>query len=96
VLGEGASALTVTVNPDEDSNITRHDEYQASDYATRIYRGYSNGALTGDGIVPFYLPISTTTLNSSEALSNEGYGILANSAGEGINVVVGIVENENY
>lgn len=96
VLGEGASALTVTVNPDEDSNITRHDEYQASDYATRIYRGYSNGALTGDGIVPFYLPISTTTLNSSEALSNEGYGILANSAGEGINVVVGIVDNENY
>ena len=96
VLGEGASAKTVIVNPGEDSNITRHDEYQASDYATRIYRGYSNGELKGNGIVPFYLPISTTTLNSSTALNNEGYGILANSAGEGINVVVGTIDNENY
>ena len=42
------------------------------------------------------LPISTTTLNSSAALNNEGYGILANDAGEGVNVVVGTVKTENY
>ena len=96
VLGEGSSAVTVTIPAGEDSNITRNDEYQASDFATRIYRGYSNGALKGNGIVPFYLPISTTTLNSSAALNNEGYGILANDAGEGVNVVVGTVKTENY
>ena len=96
VLGEGSSAVTVTIPAGEDSNITRNDEYQASDFATRIYRGYTNGALKGNGIVPFYLPISTTTLNSSAALNNEGYGILANDAGEGVNVVVGTVKTENY
>ena len=46
--------------------------------------------------VPFLLPISVTTLNSSDVLSNDGYGILNNDPGEGINAVVATIEKENY
>ena len=63
---------------------------------TRLYRGYSNGALTGSGNVPYLLPIGITTLNSSSVLSNDGYGILDGETGEGINAEVCTIINENY
>ncbi len=97
VLGTAPASVEFTVESGGQSNVTRKDAYQASDYATRIYRGYANGALTKDNkIVPFLLPISVTTLNSSTVLSNDGYGILANETGEGINYVVATIVKENY
>ena len=80
----------------KESGVTRTDSYQASDYATRLYRGYANGAIKGNGIVPFLLPISVTNLNASSVLSNDGYGILANETGEGINEKVTTIIKENY
>lgn len=95
-LGTGGGALKITVAAGEPSGVTQHDEYQLCDYATRLYRGYANGELRGSGIVPFLLPICTTTLNASSVLSNEGYGILANDPGEGVNVKVAYADKENY
>lgn len=96
VLGTAPADKTVTINIGEDSKITRTDKYQACDYATRIYRGYSNGALTGNGKVPYLLPIGTTTLSSSNVLTNEGYGLQDADMGEGINVIVTEIVKENY
>lgn len=96
VLGTAPSSVTITVEPGAESGVTRTDSYQASDYATRLYRGYANGALKGNGIVPFLLPISVTTLNASDVLSNDGYGILDNNTGEGINAEVAKIVKENY
>ena len=95
-LGTAPAAVTFTVEGDQESGVTRRDVYTASDYATRLYRGYANGALTGDGNVPFLLPISVTTLNASDVLSNDGYGILSNDTGEGINAEVATITKENY
>jgi|GEM_PF-77804 hypothetical protein len=96
VLGTAPAQVTFTVENGGESGVTRTDSYQASDYATRIYRGYANGALKGDGNVPFLLPISITNLNSSSVLSNDGYGILSNQTGEGVNAVVAVITKENY
>ncbi len=85
-----------TINKGDDSGVTRKDVYQASDYATRLYRGYSNGALTGSGIVPYLIPINITTLNASSVLTNDGYGFDATQMGEGVNVEVGTINTENY
>ena len=85
-----------TINKGEASGVTRKDVYQASDYATRLYRGYSNGALTGSGIVPYLIPINITTLNASSVLNNDGYGFDATNMGEGVNVEVGTINTENY
>ena len=85
-----------TINKGEPSGVTRKDVYQASDYATRLYRGYSNGDLKGSGIVPYLIPINITTLNASSVLNNDGYGFDATLMGEGVNVVVGTINTENY
>lgn len=96
VLGTAPSSVEFDVEKGGQSGVLRRDVYQASDYATRLYRGYANGALTGNGNVPFLLPISVTNLNSSAVLSNDGYGILDNDKGEGINAEVATIEKENY
>ena len=95
-LGTAPAQVVFTVESNQPSGVTRTDSYQASDYATRIYRGYANGALKGDGNVPFLLPISITNLNSSAVLNNDGYGILSNQTGEGVNAIVAVIQKENY
>ncbi len=95
-LGTAPASVTFTVEGGQQSGVTRKDVYAASDYATRLYRGYANGALKGDGNVPFLLPISVTTINASSVLSNDGYGILSNDTGEGVNVEVATITKENY
>jgi hypothetical protein len=86
----GASLLAAG----EPTGITRKDVYAASDYYTRLYRGYSNGALKGNGVVPYLLPINTTTISASSVLSNEGYGILDADMRDGVNVEVATIEND--
>lgn len=95
-LGTAPANRTVVISKGTPSGVTRVDSYQACDYATRLYRGYSNGALKGNGNVPFLLPIGTTTLTSSSALDNSGYGLMDAMMDEGINVIVGVIETENY
>ena len=68
--------------------------YAASDYFTRLYRGYSNGALKGNGIVPYVLPITTETLSASSVLNNDGYHILDTNMEDGVNVEVATIERE--
>ncbi len=95
-LGTAPSNMVFTVEKGAESGVTRTDVYKASDYATRLYRGYANGALKGNGNVPFLLPISVTTMNASSVLNNDGYGILNNDPGEGINAEVATITKENY
>ena len=85
-----------TINKGDASGITRIDVYTASDYATRLYRGYSDGALKGNGIVPYLVPINITTINASKVLNNDGYGFDATMMGEGKNAEVGTIYTENY
>lgn len=97
VLGTAPADKTVVINIGDNSNITRTDKYQFCDYATRIYRGYNNGAITVEGkTVPYLLPIGTTTLSSSNVLDNTGYGLQDADMGEGINVIVTEIVKENY
>ncbi len=96
VLGTAPSSVEFDVAADAESGVTRTDSYQASDYATRLYRGYANGAIKGNGIVPFLLPLNVTTVSASKVLSNDGYGILDNDPGEGINEKVATIVKENY
>ncbi|MDR2840640.1 MAG: RagB/SusD family nutrient uptake outer membrane protein [Paludibacter sp.] len=46
--------------------------YQSADYTVRSWRGYKDP--TGVAAVPYLLPIGVSTLSSSKALNNEGYG----------------------
>ncbi len=96
LLGTVPNAVEFDVASGAESGVTRTDSYQASDYATRLYRGYANGAIKGNGIVPFLLPISVENINASSVLSNDGYGILDNDPGEGINEKVIELTKENY
>ena len=96
VLGTAPNSVEFDVEKGGESGVTRTDVYQASDYATRLYRGYANGAIKGNGVVPFLLPVSITTMNASDVLSNDGYGILDNDPGEGINEKVATIVTENY
>jgi hypothetical protein len=84
----------VTVNNGDATGITRKDVYAASDYFTRLYRGYSNGALTGNGVVPYLLPITTETISTSSVLNNDGYHILDANMDDGVNVEVATIERE--
>ena len=96
-LGTAPNNITFTIiKGKEPSGVTRTDKYQASDYATRLYRGYSNGALKGNGIVPYILPIGITTLNASSVLNNDGYCFNSTQMGEGINVDVATIITENW
>ena len=93
-LGTAPNTTTVTVQAGEPTGIIRKDVYAASDYFTRLYRGYSNGALTGNGIVPYLLPITTETLSASNVLDNEGYHILDANMEKGVTVEVATIEKE--
>ena len=93
-LGTAPNTKEVIVAAGAVTGITRKDVYAASDYFTRLYRGYSNGALKGNGVVPYLLPINTTTISASSVLSNEGYGILEANMGDGVNVEVATIEKE--
>lgn len=95
-LGTAPNTISVTVADGSDTGITRKDVYAASDYFTRLYRGYSNGALTGNGIVPYLLPITTETLTASSVLDNEGYHIMDTNMEDGVNVEVATIIKENY
>ena len=96
VLGVEPSQVTVEIAAGAQSGITRYQKFQASDYATRLYRGYTGGALTGNGVVPYLIPINITTLNASKALNNDGYGFSATDMGEGVNVDIATIVKENY
>jgi hypothetical protein len=97
VLGVAPVTKEFTINEGDESGVTRVTTYYASDYATRLYRGYSDGALTSPTkSVPYLLPICITTLNSSSVLSNDGYGLNDSMMGEGNNVIVGVINQENY
>lgn len=95
-LGAAPNTKEVTVAAGEETGITRKDVYAASDYFTRLYRGYSNGALKGDGVVPYLLPITTETISASSVLNNDGYRILDGNTGDGVNVEVATIIKENY
>lgn len=94
-LGTAPNTKVVTVAAGESTGITRKDVYAASDYFTRLYRGYSNGALKGSGVVPYLLPITTETISASSVLNNDGYLILDCNMGDGVNVEVATIE-QNY
>ncbi len=93
-LGTAPNTKVVTVNSSDPTGITRKDVYAASDYFTRLYRGYSNGALKGNGVVPYVLPITTETLSASSVLNNDGYHILDTNMEDGVNVEVATIERE--
>ena len=93
-LGTAPNTITVTVPAGDPTGIVRKDVYAASDYYTRLYRGYSNGALTGNGIVPYLLPITTETLSASNVLDNEGYHIMDANMEKGANVEVATIVKE--
>lgn len=95
-LGTAPNTVTVTVAAGEETGITRKDVYTASDYFTRLYRGYSNGALKGNGVAPYLLPITTETLSASSVLNNDGYHIMDANMEDGINVEVATILKENY
>jgi hypothetical protein len=95
-LGTAPNTTTVTVAAGELPGITRKDVYAASDYFTRLYRGYSNGALKGDGVVPYLLPITTETISASSVLNNDGYHILNANMEKGVNVEVATILKEDY
>jgi hypothetical protein len=93
-LGTAPNTTTVTVNAGDPTGITRKDVYAASDYYTRLYRGYSNGALTGNGVAPYLLPITTETLSASSVLNNDGYHIMDANMEDGVNVEVATIERD--
>lgn len=95
-LGTEPNQVVVNIEAGAPSGVTRSQKYLACDYATRLYRGYTGGALTGNGVVPYLIPINITTLNASDALSNDGYGFAATDMGEGVNVEIATIVKENY
>jgi len=95
-LGTAPNDKAVTVAADAPTGITRKDIYQAGNYNTMLYRGYSDGALTGSGVAPYLIPINITTLNASAVLNNDGYCFANTLMGEGVNVVVATIVTENY
>ncbi len=84
----------ITVSDGEATGIVRKDVYAASDYFTRLYRGYSNGALTGSGVVPYLIPINTETISASSVLNNEGYLILDSKMEKGTNVEIATITKD--
>ena len=93
-LGAAPNTITVTVAAGNPTGITRKDVYSASDYYTRLYRGYSNGALKGNGVVPYLLPITTETISASSVLNNDGYHILDCFMEKGTNVEIATIEQD--
>ena len=84
----GNGTATVTATTGEYPGITKKVLYSASDFATRLYRGYTGGTGTGygTGVVPYLLPIGTTTLSASSVLNNDGYGFSSTYTGDDVNV----------
>lgn len=97
-LGVDPETVVVEVPDGDYPGITRHRKFMASDYATRLYRGYINdGTLKGNGVVPYLIPINITTLNASAVLNNDGYGLNATETnmGEGINAEIITLDNDH-
>lgn len=85
----------LTVTDGDYPGITRKDVYSNSDYATRIYRGYNEGALTGSiAYVPYVLPIPGSICSASAVLNNEGYHILDSYLGGGNNAAIGTITKD--
>ncbi|WP_163717530.1 RagB/SusD family nutrient uptake outer membrane protein [Mangrovibacterium lignilyticum] len=55
----------------QDDEVTGERTYDSADYTIRCWRGYTDP--TGQSAVPYVLPISTTTIGSSDYLTNDGY-----------------------
>lgn len=83
----------VTVNKGDETGITRRIEYKVSDWAARLYRGYTGTGESGTGAVPYLMPIGTNTLTSSSVLTNDGYGYSSTYTGEGANYSFATTEN---
>lgn len=94
-ITEGSKKVVITAQKDAEGNIntgiTRKVVYESTDYATRIFRGYTGDAGYGKGAVPYLMPIGTTTLSTSSVLSNDGYCF--GYTGAGTNIVLGTVES---
>lgn len=86
--------VVVTATKDDDggtvSGIVKRVKYESSDYASRIYRGYTGDEGRGTGAVPYVMPIGVTTISTSNVLSNDGYCF--GYAGEGKCVTLGTIE----
>lgn len=86
--------VTVNVPAGQSTGIQKVVAYQASDFATRIYRGYTGTSGIGSGSVPFLLPIGTLTLSSSKVLNNNGYGFDKTYLGPDVNVVFSTITTD--
>ncbi len=81
------SKVTVTPAADGSTGIQQTITYEAGDYLTRMFRGYTGGGKEyGTGAVPYLLPIGSTTLSSSNVLKNDGYGFSSTYTGDDIYV----------
>ena len=83
-----------TVVDGDPTGIQRKDVYTFGDYYTRIYRGYNGGALTGNGPVPYLLPINTETISASSVLNNDGYHIMDPIMDKGTNVEIATITKD--
>lgn len=86
------SGPTITVNKGESTGITKKVIYESSDWAARLYRGYTGDTGKGTGAVPYLMPIGTTTITSSSVLNNDGYGFSSTYTGAGTNTVFDTIE----
>jgi len=78
--------VNVTIASTDPTGIQKVVSYQAGDFATRLYRGYTGTKGYGTGAVPYLMPIGTTTLSSSTVLNNNGYGFSSTYTGTDVNV----------
>lgn len=85
---------TITVKTGEYPGITKKVIYEESDWAARLYRGYTGDVGYGTGAVPYLLPIGTSTLTSSSVLNNDGYGFNNTYTGAGTNVVFATITTD--
>lgn len=86
--------VSVTVTTGDSPGITKVVSYQAGDYATRIYRGYTGISGIGVGAVPYLLPVGTTTLSSSTVLNNNGYSFDKTYTGTDVNMEFGTISTD--
>jgi len=86
--------MTVSVASGVSPGINKVVSYQAGDFATRLYRGYTGTTGIGTGAVPYLMPIGTLTLSSSKVLSNDGYGFSNTYVGTDVNVEFASVATE--
>ena len=89
------SKVTVTPASDGSTGIQQIITYEAGDYLTRMFRGYTGGGKEyGTGAVPYLLPIGTTTISSSEVLENDGYGLSSTYTGDDVYVTFATITKD--